>query len=531
MQLGKGTTILAVQGDQDTIIGSNGTEIFTITGSNNFLVAGSGALSGTVTGTGNTFVGSTAADDTVTLSGDGNRFTAGAGHDVISASGDDNVLVVGSGTETLNGSGTDIYLFSGADGTDTVNPGFGDTLRFGGSGVARVTASGMSPNDLLLPTHGTSQARDVTAADIRLGASGNDLLVRVASTGEVITVKNDLSLLAPGDAVSKIEKVAFSDGTSIDLERGITFTWDGTAGGHVLTGSQYGANRFLAGNGDTLVGGPGLNSYLVDAASGTVTIDAGPQDVLQFAPDVDPATVSVRADGADLVFSVAGTATTVRVMGDLSLLAPGLEATALGHVAFLFNGTTWSGSQLLARANFASDRGQGTALGNQGNGSSLFVGTAGATLAGDPGVANTYFFSTDFGADTINPGTHDTVEFAVGVSAAAISFKAQGQDLIIQNDATGDTVRITGNFSTNAGTVQSAIRQVLFADGTSIDLTKPVQFTWDGTGGNHALSGSAFGTNLFFGGGGDTLVGAAGKQNTYVFRGVCWHRDDHPGRE
>ena len=504
VKLGAGAATVNIHGDGNSVTGSDGTESLAVRGSGNTLVAGKGALSGTVAGLGNTLTGSTGADDAVTLLGDNDRFIAGGGRDTLAALGKDDVLVAGSGNDTLSGGGSDIYLLGDTAGQDTITPGAGDTLRFDSS---------------------------VGNGNVRFTASGNDLLVTLVATGEVITVKDDLSELAPGVVVSKLAKVAFADGTSVNLENGITFTWDGTAGGVALAGSSYGGNLFLAGPGDTLTGGVGASTYLVDAKSGAVTIRPGAFDVLAFAPDVDPASVLVSASGAGLMFTIADTGTTVQVLGDLAVNPQGIETTLLQHVRFLSNGATWTGAQLLGDAGLPAVAVPGLGAGNQGNGSSLFVGTPGAALTGDTCVANTYFFDTGFGTDTIAPGTFDTVEFSHDVFAADISLQAQGQNLLIVNNLTGDVVQVTGNFSTGGSGVHSAVRQVLFADGTSIDLTKPAPFTWDGSDGDQTLTGSAYGANLYYGGDGDTLVGAPGGQNTYVFGASAGTETITPGSD
>jgi hypothetical protein len=144
----------------------------------------------------------------------------------------------------------------------------------------------------------------------------------------------------------------------------------------------------------------------------------------------------------------------------------------------------------------------------QGNGSITFGKTAGV------GGINIVDYAKGAGVATINTGNATgTIAMGSGLTAS---------DVLLQADSSGDLfVDIVGdpndqiivqNDLTNNGTVNSAIQQISFSDGTSINLTQnPITFTYAANSNNASLSGTNFGTNLFeLGAGSETASGGSG---------------------
>ena len=143
----------------------------------------------------------------------------------------------------------------------------------------------------------------------------------------------------------------------------------------------------------------------------------------------------------------------------------------------------------------------------QGNGSIAFGNTAGV------GGTNIVDYAKGAGVATISTGNATgTIAMGSGLTAS---------DVLLQADSSGDLfVDIVGdpndqiivqNDLTNNGTVNSAIQQIGFSDGTSINLTQnPMTFTYAANSNNANLSGTNFGTNLFeLGAGSETASGGS----------------------
>jgi hypothetical protein len=60
-----------------------------------------------------------------------------------------------------------------------------------------------------------------------------------------------------------------------------------------------------------------------------------------------------------------------------------------------------------------------------------------------------------------------------------------------------DNIVFAGGLTDNNGVVSSALKDIQFSDGTSINLEQPLTFTWYGTSSNYSLNGSDYGVNIF----------------------------------
>ncbi|MBF1033789.1 MAG: hemolysin, partial [Candidatus Nanosynbacter sp.] len=136
-------------------------------------------------------------NDTI-YGGIGNDLLYGdAGDDTLIGNTGNDTLIGGQGKDTLRGGyGDDTYIFNKGDGVDYIEEerGDNDTIQFG---------EGITLKDLKF---------------FRYDSSGRNLYITVGDNGDAISIKNyfnDGSYSRPTDTF-KVEKLLFSDGTTID---------------------------------------------------------------------------------------------------------------------------------------------------------------------------------------------------------------------------------------------------------------------------------------------------------------------------
>ena len=204
----------------------------------------------------------------------------------------------GTGNDSLDGAlGDDVYPINVGDGIDRIRDGGGaDTVRFG---------AGLS------------------ATDTSLERFGNDLVLRMAGTNDVVTIENYLK-----DPLARVETVLFTDGGSLPDSETIVEQLTairGTAEADSLAGTAYSDRLYglegddtLSGSADddTLRGGAGFDQYQFNAGDGNDTIfDPDSDGVVNFGVGIAPQSVVTTRTGDDLVLTVSGTADRVAVPG------------------------------------------------------------------------------------------------------------------------------------------------------------------------------------------------------------------------
>jgi uncharacterized protein YdgA (DUF945 family) len=427
-----------------------------------------------------------------------NVFDLGPGGDTVVA-----------GNNSLGASGNNTFVFDKGDGQATVNPN-------GGTGTVQMAAD-VAPSDVILQT-----------------AGGGDLMVKLLDTGDSLTIQNDLAETHWG-VVSQIGTLAFADGTTWNLSQP-TFTWIGTPGNTTLAGSNFGSNVFdLGPGGDTVtagnasLGATGNNTFVFDKGDGQATVNTnGGSGTIQMAADVAPSDVILQADGGgDLTVKLLDTGDSLTILKDLSTHWWGIGGP-VSQVAF-GNGTTWNLNQPLTFT-WIGTAGNTTLTGSNFGSNVFDLGPGGdAVTAGNASLGasgnNTFVFDKGDGQATVNTnGGSGTIQMAADVAPGDVILQADsGGDLTVKLLDTGDSLTILNDLSTHWWGIGGPVSQVAFANGTTWNLNQPLTFTWIGTAGNTALTGSNFGSNVFdLGPGGDAVtagnnsLGASGN-NTFVF--------------
>ena len=429
-----------------------------------------------------------------------------------------NQTVIGiGGNDTLFGVAGDT-LIGGPNGNNTLYGGPGMTLLGGGGDNNRYVLSG-GGHVTIDPEggNGTVQMAGDAAGDAIFEAAGNDLTIRFLSTGDSLTLKNDFRRDLFGDLGSRIGTVKLGDGSTLNLNQPLTFTWIGSAGDTTLVGSDLGANVFeLAAGGDTAIGGSGANAFLYGKGDGHATIVPGGVNTLEMA-GATASDAYLQADSAgDLTLRLLGDpADSVTIDGDLTTRGF-VTQSKIGTVAFgdgttldLSHGPTftWFGT--------ASE----TTLTGSAFGTNIFdLGPGGDTVI--PGFfTDIYKFDKGDGHVTIVDPPGGTIEMASDIAASDVTLVSSNNgDLAVELlDDPADRITIKGDLFGNGFQHGSAIGEIAFAGGAVLNLNGPLTFTWTATSTNTTLVGSNFGSNLFnLAPGGDTVIAGSGK-NTYVF--------------
>lgn len=544
--LSGGTGQDRLQGDagNDTLTGGLGNDTLTGGAGDDLLDAGVDTLS--VGETDNDSLNGGEGNDVLISRVGNDTLTAGAGNDTLDAGAGDDTLDAGAGDDTLlAGNGNDL-LEAGA-GADTLDGGAGDDRLYGGAGSDTYIFGFGSGLDVLLDFDATGTAVDtvrmgsrVTAPDIAVTQEGSNLVLRIVSSGDRLTVR---TLGRDGYGVERVE---FEDGTVWDAAQlrtlvaavpareradvifgsavGDTLNGlggddiiDGGTGDDVLIGGagddllQGGAgNDTLVGSfgSDYLVGGAGADTFVVDADSGSDAIsDFSDGDTVAFGTGISAAGVSIMRDLDNLFLGVGPT-------GQFLTLENWFENGTQGVVAFA-DGTQWDDVFLKAKVDALTDgddfhvsgaapetilplagadtvfAGAGNDIVSGGPGSDTLHGEAGDdTLAGESGFD---VLTGGEGNDTLDGGADDDALFG---------------------DAGGDTLRGGEGFDTLTGGSGADV-----LDGGAGDDTLQGDAGDDMlTGGEGAdvLTGGD-GADILTGGTGDDSLNGGGGSDTYVF--------------
>ena len=226
-----------------------------------------------------------------------------AGNDTLTGNTGNDTLIGGQGSDTLRGGyGNDLYIFNKGDGVDYIEEIDGvDTLQFG---------EGISLKDLKFS---------------RYDSSGKSLYITIGDNGDAISIRNyfnDGNYSNPTDTF-KVEKLLFSDGTTIDAayiyEQVRTITGSGsgdTLGGYddqdnILHGLD-GGDALYGGRGDDLLYGDAGNDTLTGNTGNDTLIGGQGSDTLRGGYGND-LYIFNKGDGVDRIYDMNGLADEVRL--------------------------------------------------------------------------------------------------------------------------------------------------------------------------------------------------------------------------
>lgn len=361
-------------------------------------------------------------------------------------------LYGGLGNDLLNGGeGSDVYHYTAGDGNDTIsdiaiNLGDVDVLSFS----------------------------DLNIGDLTISRSGEEMLIAVNSTGEVITVETQFFSAAQGWA---LEKLKFADGTSLELDHMPDTSWIyGTNASETIDGN-WGKDYVVAGKGDDIINGSaGGDVYIYASGDGSDIIndDVGftdAIDVLRFS-DIVAYDLSLVRRGDDLELTIGSTGDVITLQGQMRE-DPGYWG--IDKIEFS-NGDVWDRKEILLQGQSALDA--VTVEGTTGD--DVLVGTAGHdyfegnlgndVLYGGNG-SDTYLYWDGDGTDYIDDEANatnqvDILEFA-DLNPEDISAERDGVNLKLTVLGSGETITIDEQFVSSSE--YWGIEGIEFADGTFWD--------------------------------------------------------------
>ncbi|MBB3060167.1 calcium-binding protein [Microbulbifer rhizosphaerae] len=405
-------------------------------------------------------------------------------------------------------------LLIGGAGGDTLEGGTGDDALQGDSGDDTYIVDLGEGHDRIVDLAGENNILQlgpgVQVGDVKAIRDGNDLLLSLEGGASSVTVSNYFG--AAGETVSSIN---FDDGTAWDLAQVKQLVLTGTDAADTING--YDSDDTLVGKGgnDLLTGNGGSDTYLFSAGDGQDLIVTGETDTattetILFDESVSEESVSVRRNGNDVILDYGdGDAVTVRDF----FVAEGATTSAIDRVVFS-SGAVWTTEDLKAKVLIGDVQANTIEAYSSDD---LLIGNGGNdTLIGGAGD-DTYRFSAGDGADLIDDqaGTQDRIEFT-DVNPADVLLRRDGDDLLITNTVSGDTVRVREQFSTLPGQVStSAIDSIAFADATVWDYEQIKQQALAGTGNADEIHGHADADTVHAGAGNDTVYGALGADTLF----------------
>ncbi len=210
-----------------------------------------------------------AGNDSLSGYGGNDRLEGGADNDVLSGAEGNDDLAGGTGNDTLQGSyGSDTYRFNLGDGQDRIE----EYMNSNSTDLDRIVFGA-----------------GVTANDLTLTASGNNLVINVGINGDSLTINNWYS-----SANYRVENFELADRTVLNAQslleshvvsgndlantlygNDIVADWLGGGGANDTLYGYSGNDMLDGGTGnDTLIGGNGNDTYVVDSLSDVVTESA-----------------------------------------------------------------------------------------------------------------------------------------------------------------------------------------------------------------------------------------------------------------
>jgi Ca2+-binding RTX toxin-like protein len=404
--------------------------------------------------------------------------------------------------ETIFGSSVDDVI-DGRGGADTLRGGTGsDVYLYGaGSGNDSIAEDGLGSDTDILKLVG------LNPADVVISRTGQDLIVTISATGEIMTVIGHFYSAHDG-----IEQIAFADGPTWDRATILSNAWiRGTSGNDTLNGT-FDPDMLDGGPGnDALNGGAGGDTYLYGVGSGNDSIaegsDSGATDTVRLI-GLNPLDVLLNRNAQDLIISINATGETLTVVGHFYGTFNGIE-----QIVFA-DSTTWDRTTIFNNAWIRGTSGNDTLSGTFDP--DMLDGGPGNDILNGGAESDTYIYGIGSGNDIITENTDssatDTVRL-IGLNSSDILVNRNGQDLILVITATGETLTVAGHF----WGPRDGIEQIQFANGTVWDRQTILESFWiRGTSGNDTINGTFDKDTIDGLAGNDTINGGA-EGDTYIF--------------
>jgi Ca2+-binding RTX toxin-like protein len=439
-----------------------------------------------------------------------------------------------AGNDTINGT---IYsdTFQGAGGNDSLTGAQGDDVFLFNRGDGQDSIFGVNSYSQTYGLDKIILGEGIVREDFEFVGNGDHLIIKIKGSSDQVTLfgffsSNSLSYTYP------VKKVEFSDGSLLDLTKGLSVVGtgvsdtiqgtgfadivDGLTGNDSLVGNS-GDDLMKGGAGnDTLQGGLGNDwltgdigndVYVFKGGDGQDTITSGDSavglgtDTVVFGSGIAKEDVILTRLEGDLVVSLKNSADQITLQNYNLILGSQVKSLTFadGRRIDLDGGVVFVGTA-----------GNDTIIGS--NYPDTFQGAEGDDILSGGVGDDIYVFNQGDGQDTITSGDNavglgaDTIIFGSGILKEDVTRTRVGGDLVLGLQGTSDQITLS-NFHLVSG---SAVKSLEFADKQKVDLNGGKVFI--GTSGNDVMSGMEFDDTFRGAGGNDTLFGGLGN-DFYVF--------------
>ncbi|MGY3590313.1 Ca2+-binding RTX toxin-like protein [Bradyrhizobium sp. USDA 4341] len=408
------------------------------------------------------------------------------GNDQIDGTNGDDLLNGGLGQDVIRGfAGSDTYLYRAGDGNDMIDDGADQATEID-----------------------TLRLIDIAPSGVTLTRSGENLLVQVVTTGEIVTVAGQFRL---GTSYTGVERIAFADGTVWDRATITVNAWmRGTSGNDSLSLPADGVT-VDAGKGDDTISVSGAGSDTIKFAKGDghdMLDNPGSGylrgDTLELT-DILSSEVQLTRSGDQMVVTVLSTGDSFTIKYQFS--GDG-NSKGISHLKFA-DGTVWDRATIAANAAVRGTSGNDT-ISPPGDGTTIVAGLGDDRVVLTGTGADRILFARGDGHDTLdNSGSgyqrNDTLELS-DILPSEVQLSRSGDQMIVKVPATGDSVTVLYQFF-NGGSSVYGINYIRFSDGTiwdraTIAANSPVR----GTSGNDTINPPGDGTTIIPGLGDDKVV-------------------------
>ncbi|MBR1190231.1 calcium-binding protein [Bradyrhizobium sp. AUGA SZCCT0160] len=497
------------------------------------------------------------ADGDDILFGDYVDENVGYGNDIIDGGPGNDVLYGGRGMDLISGGYGNDYI-SGGDGKDYISGSSGNDTFVGGKGDDVLT-SDVSGNDVFIYSKGdgndiinepgsvdaqldqdTLVLTDIDSSGVELSRSGDNLLILVKSTGDIITVLSHFSSRGSNNNVSGggLEIIRFANG-EWDRQRIQEAAWIRGADGRDILGdtsSDTPNSTFDGGKGnDVIFAGQGNTTFVYASGDGNDVINDSSShtfapnaiDTLAFS-DLNAEDVELSRSGDDLLIKVLATGDIITVNSQLSgsLTQPD---TGIEVIKFA-NGEEWGRLQIQQSAWYRGTDGRDqltldymndTVEG--GKGDDIILSGYFSASGND-----TFVYAKGDGNDVIREETRSYYEAAEidvlkfrDVDSSDVQLTRSGDDLLIKIISTNETITILKQFVESQNAPGAGLEYIQFANGdrwgreTIFGIATSSSPFMAGTSGNDTLVGSSVAQNFYGEAGNDTLDGQGGSDLLY----------------
>lgn len=377
---------------------------------------------------------------------------------------------------------SDTYFWGAGGGNDTI----AETLTPGRQKADAVRLVGLN-------------ASDVVFEIVATGVSYNqrrDLVIVNKATGERLTVSGQFDLASrdgsnssPGGGLG-IEAIAFADGTVWNAQQILDHSvYAAAPGASTVSNLDLGSGSvpILAAPGVTALNGlaAAADTYVWQPGDGSDTIydgsdAAGHIDTLQLR-GVIPSDVDLSLLDGNLVIAIGSTGETITVNGQMYGAQAGYsQGQGIERIVF-DDGTAWTRADVLDQAPSRMPDGNLYIYGS--NVGAVIIAGHGDEYFYDDDRSHTFVYERGDGNDTIitgiGPSDRQMVLKLTGMSVGELSFERQyadssqidASDLLITDNVTGETIRISNQFAIDGGAQSTGegTTKIIFGDGTVWD--------------------------------------------------------------